>query len=70
MKCPLIAIGYLASNRLDATEKSICGEEKCAWWDNRFGVCSVKVIKKALVDITEILARIADKMPYPPAPEH
>ncbi len=69
MKCPLLSITDHERHGNAVTSAPDCLGEECAEWDHQHGVCSVKVIKKALIDIAVILARIADKMP-PHIPKH
>jgi len=64
LKCPLIAIGYLASSRVDATEKCICGGEECARWDKEHGICGDLSKTKALWTIAETLCSIELRMPH------
>lgn len=62
MKCPLIAIGYLGSERIDATEKCICGEAECAWWDELHGRCAVTTIAVQLGFARADLKNIAKEL--------
>jgi len=64
MKCPLLEMGWLADTDNSDSCSRDCLKEECAWWDHKHGVCTVKVIKKALVDLTEILANIQTKTPH------
>lgn len=64
MKCPLISIGYLASNRIDATKKCECGKEECAWWEKKATCCAVLLIPKHLYTLERMFGLILEKMPH------
>jgi len=63
MKCPLTSIGYLASERMDATKKCECGKADCAWWDIDLEQCSEVTKAKALDRLERVMADIRKKMP-------
>ena len=64
MKCPLIAIGYLASERMDAAKKCLCGKEECAWWDKDEGQCSILGFLTEFRMVKVFLNDIFKKMPH------
>lgn len=64
MKCPLISIGYLASERVDATKKCECGKEECAWFHPTTQSCEISRIASNLSSLNSYLEDIRDKMPH------
>lgn len=60
MKCPLLAIGYLACGDKKTNKKCECLKEGCAWWDDSDEHCciadiasSLSIVMSFLKDITE-----------------
>ena len=43
MKCPLLAMGAVAISSTVEAAESDCLKEECAWWNDRFGMCSQAV---------------------------
>jgi len=47
MYCPLKVIAYnLVANQQEYTGQCDCDEETCAWFDDFYGECGIKVISK------------------------
>lgn len=63
MKCPLTSIGYLASERIEASRKCECGKEQCAWWNADDEECAVWTLVTGLAEIANQLALLKDKIP-------
>lgn len=43
MKCPLVREDVYRKGLKVGTAMSECGEELCAWWNERYGMCCVAV---------------------------
>ena len=43
IKCPILLMGRMFSNDPSDISYTSCVEEKCAWWNDRFGMCSQAV---------------------------
>ena len=63
MKCPLLAIAYMAYHDEKVFEKCQCLEQKCAWWDTTRKACSIEHIAYSLRILSEELIDIRHKMP-------
>ena len=43
MKCPILKVDYRDDENMHRTEIISCLKEECAWWNDRFGMCSQAV---------------------------
>lgn len=63
MKCPLLAIGYLAIGDAMVAEKCGCLKKECAWWNEDFEECAMLEMASWFSVLACCLEDIRDKMP-------
>ena len=64
MKCPLLAIGYLAFGDKKVNEKSDCLKKGCAWWSRGEEQCGFLALAHDIHWMKELLIQVRDKMPH------
>lgn len=64
MKCPVLAVGYMAFHDAKVWEKCACIKEQCAWWDRQNEQCAVLTLGVGLWLVNKELLELLTKMPH------
>ncbi len=61
MKCPLLYAGPVDAGFQPNEKWGDCLDEECAWWNDRFGMCS-QAVPAYLAGVADRRAEIHEKM--------